>query len=251
VVEDGFNPEVGFVRRDDIRKSSGELRFSPRPASIKSVRKFSWSGSLAYLENGAGRVEARNWEGEFSTEFQSTDRVSINYFDMYEFVPRPFRIASDVVVPVGGYHTTNARLGLGFGTQRMVSGNLTVDRGSFYSGHKTTLGFGSGRINVGPQLSIEPTFSVNWVDLREGSFTSAVASSRVIYTITPLVFTTALVQYNSGSNTVSTNARLRWEYRPGSEFFVVYSEERDTLGRQFPDLANRSFIVKINRLLRF
>jgi hypothetical protein len=251
VVGDSFNPEVGFVRRNDIKKTSGELRFSPRPSSISSVRKFSWSGGLAYLENGAGRVEARNWEGEFSTEFQSSDRVFVNYFDTYEFVPRPFPIASDVVVPMGGYHATNTRVGFGFGTQRVISGNLTAERGSFYSGHKTTLGFASGRINFGPQLSVEPTFSVNWVDLREGSFTNGVAGTRVIYTITPLVFTTALVQYNSSANTVSTNARLRWEYRPGSEFFVVYSEERDTLGRRFPELANRSFIVKINRLLRF
>ena len=45
--------------------------------------------------------------------------------------------------------------------------------------------------------------------------------------------------------------RLRWEYRPGSELFVVFNQERDTLGRRFPDLANRALIVKVNRLLRF
>jgi hypothetical protein len=45
--------------------------------------------------------------------------------------------------------------------------------------------------------------------------------------------------------------RLRWEYRPGSELFVVYNEERDTLTHRVPDLRNRAFIVKVNRLLRF
>jgi hypothetical protein len=50
---------------------------------------------------------------------------------------------------------------------------------------------------------------------------------------------------------VSANVRLRWEYQPGSEFFVVYNEERDTFGPRFPELANRSLIVKINRLFRF
>jgi hypothetical protein len=50
---------------------------------------------------------------------------------------------------------------------------------------------------------------------------------------------------------VSTNARLRWEYRPGSELFVVYSEQRDTLAQRFPGLTNRAFIIKVNRLLRF
>ena len=59
------------------------------------------------------------------------------------------------------------------------------------------------------------------------------------------------VQYNSTTRRTSANVRLRWEYRPESELFVVYNEERDTLARGFPDLQNRAFIVKINRLFRF
>jgi hypothetical protein len=68
--------------------------------------------------------------------------------------------------------------------------------------------------------------------------------------MTPLMFTSALVQYNSGSNSVSANIRLRWEYRPGSELFLVYNEQRDTRATSFPNLVNRSFIFKINRLFR-
>jgi hypothetical protein len=65
------------------------------------------------------------------------------------------------------------------------------------------------------------------------------------------MFTSALVQYNSSANSVSANIRLRWEYRPGSELFVVYNEQRDTRVRSFPELASRALIVKVNRLLRF
>jgi hypothetical protein len=68
--------------------------------------------------------------------------------------------------------------------------------------------------------------------------------------MTPQMFTSALLQYNSSSHDVSANVRLRWEYRPGSELFVVFNEDRDTLARRFPALANRAFIVKINRLFR-
>ena len=60
----------------------------------------------------------------------------------------------------------------------------------------------------------------------------------------------ALLQYNSSSHSVSANVRLRWEYRPGSEFFVVYNEDRDTLARRFPQLSGRALILKINRLFR-
>jgi hypothetical protein len=65
------------------------------------------------------------------------------------------------------------------------------------------------------------------------------------------MFVSALVQYNTGVAAVSANVRLRWEYRPGSELFLVLNEQRDTLPARFPDLVNRTFIVKVNRLVRF
>jgi hypothetical protein len=63
----------------------------------------------------------------------------------------------------------------------------------------------------------------------------------------------ALVQYASGSNTVSGNFRLRWEWAPGSELFLVYTEDRDTdlLGSdRWSDLATRGLVLKVTRLFR-
>ena len=71
------------------------------------------------------------------------------------------------------------------------------------------------------------------------------------YTATPLMFTSAFVQYSRRNHLVSANVRLRWEYQPGSELFIVFNEERDTLGARYPVLANRALIVKVNRLFRF
>ena len=75
-------------------------------------------------------------------------------------------------------------------------------------------------------------------------------SERTTFTLTPQAFVSGLVQYNLGGQSLSANVRFRWEYRPGSELFVVYTDERDTATRGYPDLKNRAFVVKINRLLR-
>lgn len=107
------------------------------------------------------------------------------------------------------------------------------------------------RAGLADQLSFEPTYLGNWVDLVEGASTTHLVGARVTYTITPTMFTSALLQYNTGVNAVSANVRLKWEYHPGSELFVVYNEQRDTLATSFPDLVNRALIVKINRLFRF
>jgi hypothetical protein len=73
----------------------------------------------------------------------------------------------------------------------------------------------------------------------------------VNYTFTPRMFLSTLVQYNSSSDSFSANARFRWEYAPGSEIFLVYTEERDTQDfERFPVLSNRGLVLKVTRLLR-
>jgi hypothetical protein len=251
LVGDRFNPAVGFLRRDDMRRSSGQVRFSPRPRAIRSVRRFSWIGSTAYIENTSGRLETREQGAEFAIEFQNADRFSVGYTGTHEFLPRPFPIARGVTLPIGAYDFDMVRVGWDLGQQRGISANLLAERGTFYNGRRTTVSASRGRMSLGPQLSLEPTYSVNWVTLTQGAFTTHLAGSRITFTATPRMFASALLQYSSGLDVVTANLRLRWEYRPGSEIFVVYNEERDTRARAFPTMSTRSLIVKANRLLRF
>ena len=128
---------------------------------------------------------------------------------------------------------------------------MSAEHGSFFSGHKTGLTLSQGLVEISPQFSVEPSVSINWVDLAEGAFTTTLVGSRATYTMTPFSFVSAFLQYSSSANVVSANVRLRWEYQPGSELFVVYNDERNTRATRFPELQNRAFIVKINRLFRF
>ena len=60
-----------------------------------------------------------------------------------------------------------------------------------------------------------------------------------------------LVQYNSRSRALSGNFRVRWEWAPGSELFIVYTEDRNTdVLDRWSELSNRGFVIKINRLFR-
>ncbi len=92
---------------------------------------------------------------------------------------------------------------------------------------------------------------VNWINLPQGDFTTELIATRTTYTLTPRMFVAALLQYNSGADSFGTNVRFRWEYLPGSELFVVYTDERDTLSPRYPALENRAFVVKLTRLFRF
>jgi hypothetical protein len=246
-----YNPETGFLFRNDMNRDYVAFRYSPRPASIAAVRQFSWQVSLQYLEDRGGQLETRAQELEFETTFENSDVLTATVLDSFEFLDRAFEIYDGVTLPVGGYDFRNYTVSYAFGDQRPVSGTVSLEQGTFWSGDKTTVGVSGGRAILSPQLAVEPSLSYNRVSLPEGDFTTTVAGARVTYTVTPLMFMSGLVQYGSRNASMGTNVRFRWEYQPGSELFLVYNEGRDTGRPGYPDLQNRAFIVKVNRLLRF
>jgi hypothetical protein len=252
LVGEDFNPEIGFVSRKGFRQSFASGRYSPRPASIESIRQLTFEARINYLEHAeSGFVETRQRVGNFQIELENSDSFSADFTDTYENLADAFPIASNVTIPVGRYSFRDVQLRYSFGPQRPYSGTLSVQRGSFFGGDRTSVGFQRARIEVLPQLSIEPGLSFNWVDLPQGDFTQHVASTRVSYSFSPRLFLSGLVQYSAGSDSFSTNFRLRWEYAPGSEIFIVYTEERDTdVFDRFSALSNRALVIKVNRLLR-
>jgi uncharacterized protein DUF5916 len=258
-----FNPEVGFTRRRDFNRSFGQLRFSPRPSSLKSVRKFTWSGSGEYIETGAGSVESRVFEGHFGTEFENSDLLSVDFANNFEQLRVPFTPAgSPIPITPGRYVYRDVAASYQFGAQRRISGTVSVRAGEYYNGtiRSVTIGPGSNspaRVAVSRHLSVEPTFSITRIALPNATFTTRLARARVDYGFTPLMFASGLLQYNSADRAFSTNLRFRWEYAPGSELFLVYTDERDTTDERYATpttvrgLKNRAFVVKLNRLFRY
>ena len=250
VVEPNFNPEIGLIRRQNFRRTFAGARFSPRTTNNRLVRKWTYEGSVDYITNNNNVLETREASLDFRMDFHNSDAFSIGYQRLYELLTEPFPISRSVLIPAGGYKFDNLSVSYDAGAQYRVSGTATFATGSFFDGDRQTATF-RGRIEVTPRLGVEPNISLNWIDLVGGSFTDTVVGARSVFTMTPRMFVAALVQYSSSSSSLSTNLRFRWEYQPGSELFVVYTEGRSTLPLRGTDLESRGFVVKINRLFRF
>ena len=257
LVEDNFLPEVGFLRRDNFRRTYVSGRFSPRPVSIESVRQFSLEGAVDYiLTADANHLETRQRLVSFQTEFESSDVLTFTASDNHELLVQPFTPpGADFSIPVGIYGFADYQVAYSMGQQRRVNGQVALRRGAYFGGELTSLQLSQGRIGVLPQMSVEPTVSFNWIDTPYGTFQTNLALTRVNYAFNPRMFFSGLLQYNSAGNSFSSNLRLRWEYSPGSELFVVYTDDRDITRGFLPDrgfdLRNRGFVVKFNRLFRF
>ncbi len=250
LVGESFKPEIGFLSREAFRRNFAQARFSPRPA-IDAIRRFVFQGELDYIEGEpSGVLETRRFQGRFATEFQLGDEATVEYNRQYEFLPEEFEIAEGVVLPVGGYDFEDVKLVYRFGPQRTIPGDLSLRTGTFFGGDRQELAY-QGRIEVSPRFSIEPRFGVNWVDLPQGKFRTDLVSSRFNWTLSPRMAVISLIQYNSSSEALSSSVRLRWEYEPGSDFFVVYTDGRTTDVSGFPLLQSRTFAVKLTKLFRF
>ena len=255
LVEDNFVPEIGFLRRDNFRRTYVQGRFSPRPRSFDAIRQFRFGGSIDYiLLADSNLLETRQNQFRFQTELENSDQLGLTLNDNYELLLEPFTPGPGVTIPVGGHNFNDIEVSYALGQQRRINGQVSLLRGGYFGGDITTLGFRQGRIAVLPQMSIEPSISINWIDTPQGSFRSDLVVTRINYAFNPRMFFSGLVQYNSAFDTISTNLRLRWEYSPGSELFVVYTEDRDSTPLR-PDrsteLRNRGFVIKFNRLFRF
>lgn len=249
-VGDAFNPEIGFLRREAFRRSYAQGRISPRPRSSTWLRKYSLEASVDYITDTGGRLETREMQGSWRFEFSNGAFSWSDYTRSYELIKTPFEIARGVLIAPGEYRFQNVQSTYYVPPQWPLTGRFNVLSGSFYGGTRHEIGY-DGRVEVTPQLAVEPRVSVNWIDLPAGTFTTRLLGSRVTYAVSTRAALSALIQYNSSSSALSSNIRFRWEYRPGSDFFVVYSDGHEIVGPRPAMLQSRAFVVKMTRLFRF
>ena len=158
-------------------------------------------------------------------------------------------MANGVRIAPGAYNFQDVETTYYLGPQRLLSGRINLNYGSFYDGQRTVFGL-SSRLNLGARLGVEPRASVNWVDLPGDRFTTQLLGGRVTFTMTPRLGLASLIQYNFSVRSVTSNVRFRWEYIPGRDLFVVYTDGRDTSRPGFPTLDSQSVVIKATRLLR-
>ncbi len=270
LVGSDFQPEVGFVRRSAFRRNFASARFSPRPASATASARQALSGpirrhvfevELDHIAGTDGVLETREAQVSYSAELRGNDQINLEYSRNYEFLRSGFNVVPGKLIPAGAYDFGEVRASYEMGPQRRISGTISGSTGSFYDGTNTELGY-RGVVEISPRFNVEPGLTLNWITLpaglssvalaKEDAFQTTVASARTTYMFSPAMAVSALVQYNSTAKSLGSSIRFRWEYAPSSDFFVVYSDGRDTrLGDRFPGLQNRTLVVKATRLLRF
>ncbi len=238
----------GFVQREDMRRSDLFFRRTIRPEKL-GIRKvdFWFGGNVFTSMDGA----LQDWSGGpiMATEFESGDQLNIFIQPGENRPDEDFDLADTLYVPVGQYDATMGMAMFSTSSSRSVVLSGNVRAGNFYGGTIRAMG---ATLGVAPtaQIALHLGLEQNHVELPSGEFTSNLVSTRGTYSFSTRLSANLLVQYNSLDEVFSSNLRVNFIHRPGSDLFLVFTEERG-VDDDLWMLSDRASVMKLTYLKRF
>jgi hypothetical protein len=136
-IEENFNPEVGFVRRTNIRKTRGKFGVKPRPGErIPWIRQFQPFLDVTYITDQENILETRTVESNFSILFENNSNLRFSHTANFERLDEPFEIRPGQDIPIGDYNFGEYSISFNGDRSRMFSGNASVQTGGFFEAIK-------------------------------------------------------------------------------------------------------------------
>ena len=146
----------------------------------------------------------------------------------------PFNIYKSVVIPPGLYRWTRHQLTYGTAQDRRWVLHFFERFGTYYNGR---LNEARIRASYRPSKRLSFDFSQQWdrfrLPLPNGNFSVVLAGLQGNYSFSRFLTFTSLIQMDtSNTQAVSANLRLRYNYRPDSDLYIIYN-----VGTQFASIA--------------
>ncbi|MEY4636953.1 MAG: hypothetical protein RJA55_2751 [Acidobacteriota bacterium] len=240
-VDPNFNAGIGYVRaKERMIGVRGSLK--PRPGRW-NIRQFELTPTSVWYHDVDRVLRSRDTSFTFSTGFQSGDSISLVPSNSYERVIRPFQIGPGTTVKPGAYDWQALTLGIRSYNGRRVSANLSLSKGGFYDGDKTTVTV-NGELRPNQTLSLNPSYQINDVALSAGAFVTHLFGLRANVSFSTSLLTSVYLQYNSAGQLAATQVRLNYIFRTIDNVYLVYNETRYTDG-VFDGRANQSLVLKV------
>ena len=224
-IEPDFRNDLGFVLRRNVLFQRYDGQIKPRPAAIPWLRQMRLVGHHQTFHDLDGRLISQRNFFDIRPELESGDSFVFSYEHKVERLDFPLRLHPDVAIPPGEYRFGHLFLGVFTNAARKVSLSTIVEVGAFYGGNRFSA-TPTVTIRFSENFTLRPQFDYNKVDLPAGSFTSNIARLRTEVSFSDRVLTDALVQYNGVTEEFEMFARLRYIYRIGDNFYLVYRQAR-------------------------
>ncbi len=252
-VGDNFRDDVGFIKRQGIRKHFVDfgIRFRPewwRKFGIRELHPHTRYN--IYTDQSNAKVSHTNHVA-MAWFFERGGYMEVQWNPRFERIVVPFKVRTDQSFAIGSYTWNEYALELETNHSRKVSGSALITTGGFWNGTQNTI---KGGVVYRPsyQLTFDIALQRSDITLPQPmhDFVTNLVTSRIGYAFNTRTFLDTLLQYNTDLKQFSANIRFDLIHRPLSDLFVVYNEQRLT-DVPTPVNAGRGLIVKYTHMLAF
>ena len=254
----GYNPGIGFESRVDFQRVQSDWNYQWYPEAGSLWRRV-WLGlkSNAWIRNADGVVETATVQPFLQLETADGMTLKAEVTTQVEDVVAPFALSDDAIVPADNYVATEGALEFRSPRGWNVRPNLTVTAGQFFDGRRFAI---NTSFNWAPSMYVEFIGGLEHNRIRFDDRDQAFAADLVRLTARMAANTKLSLdvfgQYNSLSDQLTTNARLRYNFREGQDLWFVWNEglnlDRDVLGvPRLPFSDARTLTVKYTHTLVF
>lgn len=233
VVEDNFNPAMGFVNRSGIEDLTADVGYTYffNDGMFQTAFAGSDAQRINFIEGGL-QTEVMNFR-LLELETRSRDGINFRHIRSQEVVRRAFPIfrqtGNEVFIQPGAYEFDENQVELSSGGQREFSGSISYRTGDFFNGERDNIG-ASFSWNQSRFFRASLNYDWNSINLPQGSFITRLASANTQVAFTPELYWITLVQYENISEEIGINTRLQWIPKAGQEGFIVLNyglQDRD------------------------
>ena len=240
-IDEDFRTDLGFIPRTGIIKQRFSGRWKPRPAIrwLRQVEINPWIDRITTdgeLVTRAHAILAR-------VILESGDSLFSTFRNRFESLDVPFVVHPTVTIPAAGYHFKDWAISFNSYPGRRISGGMSIRTGEFFDGDRLFV-TPRARLRLSETVNLRADYSHHRVTLPGGSFVVHLARLRTEVSFSDRWLTDALVQYDSVTDEISLFARLRYLYRIGDNFYLVYRQTRRYSG-EFAGLEDRSVTAKM------
>ncbi|MEZ4415443.1 MAG: DUF5916 domain-containing protein [Gemmatimonadota bacterium] len=247
-----YQPELGFLPRRDFTQANllgNYFIFTDAHPFFRRV----YPGLLAFstFRNQDGTLESGTYAVWVQWETKGGGGGWIEPKLFVEDVRAPFSIGGAVEIPEGRYTYADLQFVWTMNQGRKLRTDIDARAGSFFDGTRT-------QVIAGPTWNASPRFEVGadyqWTRLRFDERAQAtdihLARVRLRTALDSKASGNAFVQYNSTTDRLDLNVRLRYNFAEGHDLWLVFNDglatERlpDPGEPRLPLSLRRTFIIK-------
>jgi hypothetical protein len=244
----GAETAMGFVTQTDVQRLAGKAQYTFRPQvpALRSLAVYVGGKRQTHVD---GRPRDENAFLGASFDLHTGDGLSVTHVRGSIDLDWGFPLADRVPVSAGHYALVDTEATLYTSGNRPLSAFGTASVQRIWDGDVDAVS-GGVTVKSGSHLSLTATGTRSMVDLPGGGFVAHVAGLRVGWALSTRLAAHVYAQYNSLDRRLVGNFRLRYVYRPGSDLYVVFNEERGEPGDP-GFLVARGFVLKLSYLRQF